>query len=155
MAQANEPKPKLESLQRHRLLHPRPDSVTDESFVDNDFFDPNDLLQVKYEMLRRVRVDKQPVATVARCFGFSRQAFYETQRAFERGGLSGLLPEKRGPRSAHKLSAPVVAFIEQQRETEPHVSADVLAQRVLQRFGVHIHPRSVQRALVHAGKKNV
>lgn len=61
MAQANEPKPKLESLQRHRLLHSRPDSVTDESFVDNDFFDPNDLLQVKYEM--RLSSTKQPKLT--------------------------------------------------------------------------------------------
>lgn len=154
MAQANQPKPKHRSLQRHRLLHPRPDSVTDKSFVDNEFFDPNDLLQVKYEMLRRVRVENQPVACVARSFGFSRQAFYQAQQAFERAGLAGLLPEKRGPRSAHKLSAPIVQFMLQQRAADSHVSPDVLAQRVLRRFGIRVHPRSVGRALARAGKKN-
>ena len=32
-------------------------------FASHDFFDPRDLVQVKYEMLRLVSVEKQPVST--------------------------------------------------------------------------------------------
>jgi len=38
-----------------------------------------DVVQVKYEMLRRVRVDQVPMARAARAFGFSRPAFYQAQ----------------------------------------------------------------------------
>jgi hypothetical protein len=57
-----------------------------------DFFDPHDAAQVKYEMLRRVRVDDQPVTAATRAFGFSRPTFYQAHEAFERAGLPGLLP---------------------------------------------------------------
>src|SRR4051812_49751372 len=33
-------------------LNPRADDVRDPAFVDSEFFDPRDLVQVKYEMLR-------------------------------------------------------------------------------------------------------
>ncbi|MET8243259.1 hypothetical protein ABZV31_01785 [Streptomyces sp. NPDC005202] len=45
-------------------------------FAASQFLDPYDLVQVKYEMVRRVRVDKVPVAKAARAFGFCRQSFY-------------------------------------------------------------------------------
>lgn len=74
-----------------------------ESFRDSEFFDPEDLLQVKCEMLRQVEVDKQPVSQAAKTFGFSRPSFYQAQAAFQDSGLVGLLPHKRGPRSGAKL----------------------------------------------------
>jgi ABC-type Na+ transport system ATPase subunit NatA len=58
------------------------------------------LLQVKYEMLRQVHVDKRAVSRTAKEFGFSRPSFYQAEFAFEQGGFSGLLPQKRGPRSS-------------------------------------------------------
>src|SRR5713101_1882440 len=64
---------------------------------DSDFFDPHDLLQVKYEMLRRVRRDAVTVSQAARLFGFSRPSFYHARDAFTRGGLGALVPQKRGP----------------------------------------------------------
>jgi hypothetical protein len=42
------------------------------SFQDSDFFDPNDLVQVKYEMLRQGQLDKRAVPPKAKEFGFSR-----------------------------------------------------------------------------------
>ncbi len=43
-------------LRQHATLNPRPDGVTHPLFRDSEFFDPRDLLQVKYEMLRLVSV---------------------------------------------------------------------------------------------------
>ena len=76
------------------------------------FFDARDLVQVKYEMLRRARREGQPVSQVAAAFGFSRPSFYAAQALFEQAGLPGLVPQWPGPRRAHKLSEAVVDFLE-------------------------------------------
>lgn len=145
--------PKRDALRARGLLNARAQKVSDALFAEDAFFDARDLLQVKYEMLRRVRVDELPVAHAARCFGFSRQSLYQAQAAFEREGLAGLLPDKRGPRAAHKLSPPVVVFLRGQRATNPGITAAALAAAVRERFGVSVHPRSVERALRRAEKK--
>ena len=44
---------------KHGVLHKRLEQVTDELFRQGDFFDPRDLVQVKYEMLRRIYNDKK------------------------------------------------------------------------------------------------
>ena len=57
MARPKEPDQKTLVLKRTRTLNPRPDAVSDSLFKENPFFDPKDLLQVRYEMLRRHRVE--------------------------------------------------------------------------------------------------
>ena len=141
------------ALRKRNLLHVRAEKVSDPLFVGNAFFDPRDALQVKYEMLRRVRVDGQPIAQVARAFGFSRPTIYQARVAFGRAGVAGLLPEKRGPRRAHKLSASVVQFARAALDAEPNLSPTDLAGRIRERFGVSVHPRSIERALHRAEKK--
>lgn len=145
--------PKAEALREQGALNPRPQAVTDELFGDGDFFDPRDLVQVKYEMVRRVEADGQSVTRAATVFGFSRPSFYQAQSALRRHGLAGLLPKKRGPRGAHKLSEEVVSFIEQVRAEGESLRAPALAQRVEQRFGIRVHPRSIERALGRREKK--
>src|SRR5215203_5219574 len=102
---------KAETLRAHGALHPRPDSVQNPLFASHDFFDPRDLVQVKYEMLRQVDVEGQPVARTADAFGVSRPTFYQTQAAFQEGGIAGLVPRKRGPHGAHKLDDAVMTFV--------------------------------------------
>src|SRR5215813_11589861 len=92
--------PKLRTLQQHGTVNPRPKAVRDELFLQDEFFDPRDLVQVKYEMLRRVRTDGKSVTDAATNFGFSRPSFYQAQSAFEQDGLAGLVPRKRGPKQA-------------------------------------------------------
>jgi transposase len=150
MASHTDRTPKRQSLHQSGTLNPRPDRVSDELFADSDFFDPNDLLQVKYEMLRRVRRDDFTVQQSAQAFGFSRPSFYQAQEAFTRGGLGALVPQKRGPRRAHKLSPKVVEFVEQTLTADPR--ADLVAA-VQQRFGLSVHRRSIERALARAKKK--
>ena len=103
-------KSKREPLKRHGTLNPHPNAVTDPLFQTGDFFDRDDIVQVKYEMLRRVTVDKQSVTQSATAFGFSRPTYYQAEADFQRDGLFGLLPEKRGPRRGHKLTPEVLDF---------------------------------------------
>ena len=106
---------KSHALREHGALHPRPRQVRDPIFENSEFFDPRDLVMVKYEMIRRVRVEHRPASEAARAFGFSRVALYQAMAAFQKEGLPGLLPHRRGPKAANKLTDAVLEFIDQQR----------------------------------------
>ena len=136
---------KGQALAEHGVLNPRPQSVTDEPFQTSEFFDPRDLVQVKYEMLRRVRVDGQTITEAATAFGFSRPVFYQAQATFEEEGLPGLVPRRPGPRRAHKLSEAVMEFVDHQRAKDRTLRAPALAAMIQRRFGVSVHPRSIER----------
>src|SRR5271163_1254936 len=104
---------KQQALAEQGSLNGRSKLVCDPLFLGGEFFDPRDLVQVKYEMLRRVQADKHSVAAAAKAFGLSRVSFYQAQSAFEQGGLPALVRKRPGPRRAHKLSAEVLRFIDQ------------------------------------------
>jgi hypothetical protein len=93
-----------QALQAQSAAHPRAQAVTEPLFRDSAFFDPNDLVQVKYEMLRSVERDGRAVVEAAEAFGLSRPVYYVTRELFNREGLPGLLPRKRGPKQPHKLT---------------------------------------------------
>ena len=141
------------TLQQQRCLNPRAEKVTSELFQKSDFFDPRDLLQVKYEMLRGVRVDQQPIRQAALRFGFSRPSVYKALATFDRTGLLGLVRTKPGPRRAHKLSESVLKFIEEQKRGDGSVTLDELVDRIKRQFGLVVHIRSIQRALKRKKKK--
>ena len=144
---------KRQSLREWGVLHVRPEDVTDELFRVHEFFDARDLVQVKYEMLRRVQVDKQAVVHVAKTFGFSRPSFYQALEIFQQQGLVGLIPKRRGPTQAHKLSDEVLQYIAEQQALEEALRAPDLCQRVLAKFGLSVHPRSIERAVQRQRKK--
>lgn len=144
---------KLRTLQQQGTLNPRPKAVRDELFLQNDFFDSRDLVQVKYEMLRRVRTEGESVTDAATSFGFSRPSFYQAQSAFEQDGLAGLVPQKRGPKQAHKLTEEVLTFIGELRQQEPSIRLPDLVKRIQQRFDTKVHPRSIERSLLRHQKK--
>ena len=56
---------RFQALALAGALHPYPAAVVDPVFRNSAFFDPDDLLQVKYEMLRSVQVQARPVVEVA------------------------------------------------------------------------------------------
>ena len=127
--------------------------VADALFSGNDFFDPRDLVQVKYEMLRRVHREGESVSRAAASFGFSRPSFYKSSGEFNREGVTGLLPRKRGPRSRHKLTAEVLAFVEGFCTGEHPIGIAALLDEVEKHFGIRVHRRSLERALRQPGKK--
>lgn len=149
MARAGED-PKVTALRAERSLNPHPEAVRDAAFSESAFLDARDLVQVKYEMVRRVRLQGEPVSAAARAFGLSRPSFYQAQAALEAGGLQALVPQRPGPRRAHKLTVEVVGFLRERLEADPSLRAPALAGLVAERFGVRVHPRSVERALGRA-----
>ncbi|MBF8193249.1 helix-turn-helix domain containing protein [Nonomuraea sp. K274] len=149
----NRPDPKTEALRASRTLNPRPQDVTDEAFLSADFFDPRDLVQVKYEMVRPAREDGARVSAAASAFGFSRQSFYQAAAALDEGGLAALVPAKPGPRGAHKLTPDVVEHIRALLAADPSLRAADLAHAIAERFGRRVHPRSIERALKRSGQE--
>ena len=148
------PDPKADALRRQGCLHPHPEKVSDDLFTSNDFFDPRDLLQVKYEMLRRARESDHSISQAAANFGLSRPSFYQAQAAYDAGGLPALLPKKPGPRRAHKLSEEIVDALRQMQDQAADMNTSALAEQVRERFGVSVHPRSIERALARQEKKH-
>ena len=144
--------PKVQALRDERCLNSRPEAVRDPAFVSSEFLDARDLVQVKYEMVRRVRVDGDAVARTVADYGFSRPSFYEAAAALDSGGLAGLVPARPGPRRAHKMSAEVVTFAQERLEAEPGLRAADLVELIEDRFGVRVHPRSIERALERAAR---
>ena len=142
--------PKVQALRAERSLNPRPGAVSDERFAGSEFLDPRDLVQVKYEMVRRVRFDGDTVARSAQEFGFSRPSFYQAAAALDVGGLAGLVPARPGPRRAHKLTDEVLTFARERLTAEPGLRSADLVELISERFGVRVHRRSIERALARA-----
>ncbi len=139
---------KLAALRAQHAAHPRPGTVRDPAFASGDpFFDPRDLVQVRYEMLRRVREEGQSVTATAAAFGVSRPAFYAAAANFAQAGLPGLVPERPGPRRASKLSEAVVDALAASLAADSSLSSADLARIALEQFGIGVHRRSVERAL--------
>jgi transposase len=105
------------------------------------------VVQVKYEMVRRVRADGLSVTAAAATFGYSRPSYYEAAAALEQAGLDGLVPAKPGPRRGHKLSEEVCAFADRRLTADPALRVTDLIAPIETRFGVRVHPRSIERAL--------
>jgi transposase len=144
---------KLASLQATGTLNGKPQAVKDPLFRTGSFFDPRDLLQVRYELVRRHLVEDVPVAYAARLFGVSVPTAYQAQTAFKAGGLVALLPKRRGPRQGHKLTPEVLLHIEQRRREQPNLRAGDLLPELQRTFGLSIHRRSLERLL--SGKKKL
>jgi transposase len=153
MAKPKSSDPKEKALRKCGALNTHP--VADALFRESDFFDSRDLVQVKYEMLRKVHKEAEPVSRAAALFGFSRPSFYKNFGEFEREGVTGLLPRKRGPRSGHKLTAEVLAFVEGLCSGEEPMGIPALLDEVEKHFGIRVHRRSLERALRQPGKKTL
>ena len=138
---------KTRALRASGALNANPTTVTDPAFRGHPFFDPRDLVQVKYEMLRRVHVDGHSITQTVANFGFSRPVFYAAQAAHARGGLPALVPQRPGPRRRHKVRPEILSFLRQVRLDEPTARLGELAERVQARFGVRLHPRTIERVL--------
>ena len=148
----NQDNPKTARLKALGALNPHPERVQAPAFQANTFFDPLDLVQVKYEMLRLVQREGASKADAAALFGVSRPTYYQTEAAYARAGLAGLLPHRRGPKGAYKLDGRMMAFIDAYRVEHGPVGARRMAEVIQTEFGLSIHPRSIERAL--ARKKN-
>lgn len=135
-------------LKKEGTLHPNPDRVHADLVAKSPFFDANDLMQMKYEMLRSVTVDQQSVAEAANTFGLSRVAYYHAWSQYQSHGLAGLLPYRRGPKHPHKFTPEVMSFIDEQLAAAGgRQDWGLLSKQIEARFGTKVHPRSIERAV--------
>ena len=142
---------KLKLLENSGTLNPRPNLVKDKLFLQNKFFDPRDLLQIKYEMLRHVKIDHWSITKATTTFGLSRPAFYKLENDFKLG-LSGLLPKKRGPKKSSKLAPEVIKFIKQKRQDE-QMSWIEVQTAIKKQFNLSLHIRTMQKSISQSEKK--
>jgi len=147
--------PKEAALREARCLNPRPEGVADEAFTAGpEFFDARDLVQVKYEMVRKVEAEGASVTSAAAAFGYSRPSYYEAAAALARSGLEGLVPARPGPRGGHKLTEEILAWAEQRLAADPALRPAQLPTRIEDAFGVRVHPRSIERALARRPERH-
>ena len=137
---------KKKALLASGTLNPNPEAVRSELFK-LDFFDPCDRAQVKYEMLRAHAVDGDPIAKACRQFGFSRESFYQIERAFRELGFSSLLPEKRGRKGPVKLKGEVLEFALEKKKENPDIDPGRLAALIQERYGTSVHRTTVLRGI--------
>jgi len=152
--------PKAEKRQHLReagLLHPQPERVRDPLFEQApQFFDAEDHLQVRYELLRAHLVDRDAVSAICCRYGISRQTFYNLQDKFAGQGSSGLLPKQPGPKGPRKLTAQVLAFIRQRLVQDGAPSTLELREEIQQKFGLALHRRTIEKLTRDLrAKKNV
>jgi transposase len=95
-------------------------------------------------MQRSDQKEGRAVVEAAQAFGMSRPVFYVTQALFQREGLPGLLPHKRGPKQPHKLNdEAMTVLVEGIQEAGRMLKGEELATLLLERCGVEVHPRSI------------
>ena len=153
MAKAKRGDPKSAALAQDGALNPHPEAVRDPLFTGNPFFDPRDLVQVRYEMVRRHQVDGLAISEIATAFGVSRPTYYKAQDVLETAGLAGLLPSRRGPKGGHKVSAKVIAFIAELKAQNPELTTPQCLGAIEEQFGVKVHRRSLERAMARKKKR--
>lgn len=152
MAKRSQRDQKTNELKQTGTLNPHPETVADPLFKQNRFFDPRDLLQTRYEMLRRHTAEQMSILDAAAAFGVSRPTFYQAQESFQRSGLAGLLPDRRGPKSGHKLTTEVLDYVASLRESDPKVTTVQCVKAIQERFAITVHRRSLERALARKKK---
>jgi transposase len=153
MAKAKRRDPKTEALAQDGVLNPNPEGIRDALFAGNPFFDAKDLVQVRYEMVRRHQVDGLAVSEAAATFGVTRPTFYKAQSALQTAGIAGLLPTRRGPKGGHKISAEVIVFVADLKAASPELTTSQCLGAIEARFGVKVHRRSLERALARKKKR--
>ena len=153
MPDKKQPDKKIAALMEHACLNPRPERAMDSPFREEAFFDSRDLVQVKYEMLRAVEKEGRSVKHSSEAFGFSRPAFYQVQSQFKQSGVTGLVKKRPGPKSAHKLTDDILAFIEEKVKDGKPLRARKLAPLIREKFGKEVHPRTIERAVTRRKKK--
>jgi transposase len=146
---------KIRALRSSGALNRHPEKVRHPLFREHDFFDPHDMVQVKYETVRAIELDSRPIAQAAQDFGLSRPTIYEARTNLRQAGLEGLVPQKRGPKRPRKLTPEVRRYLEELVDSEPDLKASVLVQRIRTRFSIVLHPRTVEKAVRKKGRQTL
>ncbi len=142
---------KKDFLKKEGILNPNPERVLCPKFENVDFFDPLDLPQVRYEMLRSARIGNASVAEACRQFGFSREYFYRLERSFNERGYVSLLGSRKGRRPVVALNQEIVNYIAHRKMEEPGLSGERLRGEIYRHYKVECSRRTVERIVERLG----
>lgn len=120
-------------------------AVKKKEFQVGSFYDPMDIVQVKYEMLRELQESREAVGAVALEFGFSRTSYYTIKENFEASGITSLIPEKKGPKEQHKLTKSLREFTDEYILNNPKASAAEITEVLVNEKCIEISKRTIER----------
>ena len=144
-------KSKRAFLKNEGLLNTKPQRVSHPLFETLDFFDPSDLPQIRYEMVRAARVEKMSVAAACKLFGFSREYFYKLERAFMARGYVAMLGSTMGRRPIIALNQEIINFVTHRKIQEPRISGESLHKEIEKIYKVTCSIRTVERIVEKLG----
>jgi len=136
---------KVEILKVNGTYNKRYDSVRKPEFLEGGFYDPRDVVQVKYEMLRDAEDSGQAIGAVASKFGFSRTAYYNIKESFEKNGMSALIPEKTGPKKPHRLTETLQEFVDEYVIGHPNASSAEIVAVIQSEKSEVVSKRTIER----------
>ena len=140
---------KRRALRAQGALNPAPETVLADPFRSHpEFFDAEDRLQVRYEMLRGPAQGEMSVAEACRLFGAEPPDLLHLEAGLRGAGIAGLAEGKRGRKGPVKASVEVVEFVRDAKAHDPAASGAQLARTVGDRFGISLHRRTIERLLV-------
>ena len=110
----------------------------------------DDEITLKLAMLVEGQCEGLGPTDAAKKFGYTRQRYYQILDLFKTYGAEGLKSHKTGPKSHYRRTDEVIRQIIRYRVLDPHVSPEVMAQKLNQN-GFPIAIRSVERVLAEYG----
>ena len=138
---------KTDILKENGTYNPRHGKVKAANFQAGVFFDSEDLIQVKYELLRSIASGECSITQASELYGLSRESIYKNKAAYEAGGLQALIPKKTGPKGAHKLTEQGQSFLDAYVAANPSASVSEMNAKMRERTGIAVHNRTVERYL--------
>lgn len=110
----------------------------------------DDEISIKLAMLFEGECEGLSRTLCAEKFHYTRQRYHQLLKQFLKNGALGLQSLKRGPKSHYRRTDQVVRQIIRYRFLDPDLSAEVIAQKLLQ-SGQPIATRSVERVISDYG----
>jgi transposase len=135
---------KIKALKSSGSYNERHKDVKMTLFNDDEFYDPSDIVQVRYEMLRGVREHELSIDEALKQYGMSRTTYYNAKEAFEEAGVVGLIPEKRGPKGSRmnpKAEECILAYL----SDHPKATTSEVCRRVLSATGITVSESTMRR----------
>lgn len=110
----------------------------------------SDIQSHRFLMLIEGECLGDPIANVAKKYGYCRQRYYQLLEQFKQGGLPALLPHKTGPKSNYRRTDQAVRQVLRYVFLDPDSSPEVITQKLRQtHFPISL--RSVQRIIAEYG----
>jgi transposase len=136
---------KKDKLRKNGTFNKNHGRVRKDKFQEGGFYDPMDIVQVRYEMVKESYDGDSAVGQVADDYGISRSAFYGIRKKFEEGGLAALIPERTGPKTARKFTGDLQEYVTGRMAEDPKASLSMIVADMERETGVRVSRRTVER----------